>query len=141
MERCIDLIYKGSLVKPYYVLQLTTDGAHLYRSGLNHLEEVKDANFPLTFHEEFESHTPSRSDVYNSYLYTNRFINVENSRTEIEQARYEAFAVQVDEALNNYLYSDTRLFLGGSGRNISCFKQLSAHTDNIAGTISPQRQE
>ncbi len=114
-----DLVYGRHRQQRYWVLLLSQASTRLLAGTGEILEEVEDENFPMQMTGPGAT-TPLPAETDSSY----------------RDDRYRRFFQQVDSALTLYQNEPLPLIVGGVDRQISFFREVSQHTQAIAGTLS-----
>jgi len=125
-----DLIYKLSMEHVYLLLTLSGRYAHLHFGRLDHLEEIKDGEFPKEFVDDYEYTRPAVASSNGFGLK-----NTEGDKSAKDQIRLESFYRAADRALDTYLNNGTPLLLAGVVKDLSLFEGVSGHQKNIRAKI------
>lgn len=114
-----DLLYQEYYSRSYYTLLLTGREARLFAGRLNHLNEIKDNNFPKKHLDDYEYARPSRG----SSFFGNSFAREdEKDRSLLEEMRYQHFCGEVDEGLKHYLTNNIPLIIAGTKKELLILK-------------------
>jgi hypothetical protein len=133
-----DLLYLENYSTPYYLLDISKKEIHLFFGVMDHLEEIHNKNFPKIITDDYEYDKPSQSGSNAGYSHVKSF---EKDKTELQHIRLKKVFNEVDKHLQEYLISkDVPLIVCGPERDISLFKSVTNHLDNIASSISDNQQ-
>jgi hypothetical protein len=131
--RLQELLYVENYNVSYYLLDVSRKEIHLYRGLMDHLEEIREGIFPKTITEEYEYSKPTRGRSETGYADLKGF---EKDKSILQQIRIKNIFQQADKVLSKYLVSDSiPLLLCGPEKDVSIFKSVSDHTDNIVTPI------
>lgn len=128
-----DLFYKVAFSYPYYVLHLEEEKASLYYGVLQHLEEVRDQNFPCLAIDDFDYLHPVKGSSFATHAHLKSF---EDDQAELQRARYRTFLANVNDLLNDYLTGGTRLILCGRRPYTAAFLNQSPHDLRVIGMLN-----
>ena len=133
-----DLLYLENYSIVYYLLDISKKEIRLFRGIMDHLEEIKDENFPKKIMDDYEYSKPSQSSSHAGYSHLKGF---EKDKSEVQHIRLEKICRETDKWLSKYLVgTETPLLLCGPQRELSLFKAVTNHLDNIAGLVSDNQQ-
>ena len=133
-----DLLYLENYSATYYLLDISKKENRLFRGAMDQLEEIRDENFPREITEEYEYNKPSPSSSSAGYAHVKGF---EKDKTEVQQIRLKSVFHDLDKSLVKYLVTkEVPLILCGPERDISLFKSVTNHLDNIAASITDNQQ-
>ena len=133
-----DLLYLENYSTAYYLLDISKKEIRLFRGIIDHLEEIKDENFPKEITDVYEYNKPSQSSSNAGYAHVKGF---EKDKSEVQHIRLKKIFNITDKCLVKYLsIKETPLLLCGPERDISLFKSVTDHLDNIAGSIANNQQ-
>jgi peptide subunit release factor 1 (eRF1) len=133
-----DLLYLESYSDAYYLFDISKKEIRLFRGVMDHLEEIKDENFPKEIIDDYEYNRPSQSSSNAGYAHSKGF---EKDKSEIQHIRLKKILSEIDRCLSKYLVrKEVPLLLCGPQREISLFKSVTNHLDNIAGSIPDNQQ-
>ena len=105
---------------------------------MDHLEEIKDENFPKEIIDGFQYSKPSQSSSNAGYAHVKGF---EKDKSEVQHIRLKKLFNVTDKCLVKYLTTkETLLLLCGPERDISLFNSVTNHLDNVAGSIANNQQ-
>jgi len=124
-----NLIYFSQFLKSYYLITISKKRVRLFKGSGNDLQEIINNDFPKQYAEEYEYARPSigsSSGVLKDF---------ERDKSILQETRQVAFLRQADHTLNNYIKSDTPLFVAGVGEELANFEHVSHHVKKIAGKI------
>jgi len=126
------LLYQSYYDTPYVVLQLSQKEARLFNGHLNALTEITDSRFPIKNDTEYEysRHSRGNSNIGHSFVK-----EIEKDRSAIEAVRVKHFFRETDKLLNNYLGNNIPLIVTGENKDLSYFRQVSTHEENIACNV------
>lgn len=129
-----DLLYIENYSLNYYLLNISAHKMVLFEGQLDHLEEVRDENFPVTITDDYEYSRPSQSSSHAGYAHEKAF---EKDKSILKRLRIEKEYHSVDKKLNRYLSnSSTPLILSGPKEDISIYRSITSHEGNIVAAIS-----
>lgn len=133
-----DLLYLENYSTPYYLVEISEKEIRLFRGLIDHLEEIKDEEFPKEITDDYEYSKPSQSSSNAGYTHVKGF---EKDKSEVQHLRLKKIFRETDKCLVKYLATeDTPLLLCAPEREISLFKSATKHLDNIAGLITNNQQ-
>ena len=125
-----DLLYLKQYGLPYYVLNLSKKGVHLFKGELKELEEVNET-FPLSYRDDFEYERASIADSSTSSLKS-----FEKEKCEISEIRLKAVFREADVSIAPRLGDGRQLLLAGTLKMMSLFNAVTDHKKHIIGKIS-----
>lgn len=126
-----NLLYLKQYTTPYWILNLSKKGVHVYKAVMNELEEIKDEQFPIPYEDQFEyQHAALANNSSNSLK------GFEKEKNEISALRLKAIFRVAEERIRNYLTDDSKLLLAGTQRVISLFTAGTDLTKHLAGKIT-----
>jgi release factor family 3 len=129
-----DLIYIENYQTDYYLLDISKKEIHLFRGMLDHLEEIKDKNFPKKIVDDYEYGKPSRSNSGSGYAHVK---DVEKDKSTLRELRLKKIFQVTDKLLSKYINTkDIPLLLCGPTEDISIYRSATKHTDNIITSMS-----
>jgi hypothetical protein len=128
-----DLLYFNHYSRNYFLLALTEKSAKLFSGTTDQISEVKDENFPRDYEELYEYAKPARGSSYVGNAYLQDF---EKDKSVMEAIRMKNFFEESDECLKKYLLPNTPLLLAGTEKDVSLFRNTTAHKKNIIDTLS-----
>ena len=129
-----DLLYLENYSVPYYLVEISGKEIRLFRGVMDHLQEIIDGNFRIKIVDDYEYSKPSQSSSTAGYTHVKAF---EKDKSEVQHLRLKNAFHETDKCLVNYLTTkETPLLLCGPKRDISLFKSVTDHLDNIAALIS-----
>jgi hypothetical protein len=117
--------------QPYFVLNLTRKGVHLFKGHLQELEEVTDGKFPLLYEDQFEYQPASIADSS-----SNSLKGFEKDKNQISEIRLKAVFRDADIFVKAYIAGDAKLLLAGTQRMISLYRSITTLNDRLIGKIS-----
>ena len=123
-----DLLFLSHFSREYYVLVVSEKYARLFKGIIDELEEIDDLNFPRKHEELYEYSKPSRGLSFTGHANLKEF---EKDKSISEQDRMHGFLQEADRLMKYYLTEKTPLFLMGVEKNISLFKHVTRHQQNI----------
>jgi len=133
-----DLLYLENYSIAYYLLDISKKKIHLLRGIMDHLEEVKDENFPKEIIDDYEYNKPSQTSSNAGYSHVKAF---EKDKSEVQHIRLNKIYCETDKYLSKYLVRKEIPFLiRGTQREISLFKSVTNHLYNIVGLITNNQQ-
>ncbi|HET6766428.1 MAG TPA: hypothetical protein VFH08_03480 [Chitinophagaceae bacterium] len=133
-----DLLYLENYSTAYCLLDISKKEIRLFRGIMDHLEEIKDENFPKEITDDYEYSRPSQSSSNSGYAHVKGF---EKDKSEVQQLRLKRIFRDTDKCLVKYLTTkEIPLLLCAAEREISLFKSVTNHLDNIAGLIANNQQ-
>jgi hypothetical protein len=133
-----DLLYLENYSTAYYLLDISKKEIHLFRGIMDHLEEIKDENFPKEIFDDHEYSKPSQSSSNAGYAHVKGF---EKDKSEVHHLRLKKIYREADKYLSKYLViKEIPLLLCAPEREISLFKSVTNHLDNVAGLITNNQQ-
>ena len=133
-----DLLYLENYGTAYYLLDISKKEIRLFRGIMDHLDEIKDENFPKEIIDDYEYTKPSRSSSNAGYAHVKGF---EKDKAEVQHIRLKKIFDLTDKCLVKYLTSkETPFLLCGPERDISLFRSVTDHLDNIVGSIANNQQ-
>jgi hypothetical protein len=128
-----DLLYKVNYSNSYHVLLIDEKQACLYTGQFNVLHKIQDRNFPLTYTDDFEYESPSRS---NSFAGRSNISSFEKDKSTLQKSRYLSFLRHVDELLDTYISKkESQIIICGVKSVTASFLNHSKHDDKIAGVL------
>lgn len=127
-----DLLYNLNYTNPYLALLLSEKGARLFEGSGGVLHEIRDRNFPNEYEEEFAYERPSRSNSYAGQSHVKSF---EKDKSAVQEFRLSDFFHDTDNKLKDYISGDTPLVIIGPEKELSWFRNITAHSRLIAGSI------
>lgn len=129
-----DLLYVENYRTAYYLLDISRKEIHLFRGMIDRLEEIEDENFPMQIAEEYEYNKPGPSGSGTGRAQVK---DVEKDKSILVQARMKKTFQQADKLLSKYIVkNDIPLLLCGPEKNISIYRSITHHADNIVSFIS-----
>lgn len=129
-----DLIYTENYEIAYYLLDISKKEIHLFKGMMDHLEEIRDENFPKEIKDNYEYNKPSRSNSGSGYAHVKE---VEKDKSILNQQRLKKMFQVTDKLLSKYITRrDIPLLLCGPTKDISIYKSATKHPDNIIATMS-----
>ena len=129
-----DLIYTENYGIVYYLLDISKKEIHLFKGMMDHLEEIKDENFPKEIVDNYEYNKPSHSNSGSGYAHVKE---VEKDKSIMSQIRLKKIFRQTDKSLSKYIVTkDTPLLLCGPAKDISIYRSATKHPENIVTSIS-----
>lgn len=128
-----DLFYKVAFSYPYYVLHLQEEKASLYYGVLQHIEEVRDQNFPCLAMDDFDYLHPVRGSSFTTHAHLKSF---GDDQSELQRARYRTFLTNVNDLLSDYLTGNARLILCGRKPYTAAFLNQSPHDARIIAVLN-----
>lgn len=126
-----DLRYLKQYSHPYYLLNLSTKGVHLYKGERDELEEIEDFQFPLLYGQQFQFERAVIADPSSG-----RIKGFEQDKTGIPEMRLKTVFRDADALVKTYITGEQKVLLAGSQRMISLYRSIANHEDHIAGKIS-----
>ncbi len=131
-----DLYYLEQFSKPYYVLQLTKDEAHLFliETGAE-AKEVTNTYFPMKNEQEYEY---SRSSLGTSYGFVGK--GFEKDKSILNKTRQEPFYKEVAHNVMPYTKAGD-LLIGGAKNILSGFDTFRDRRLRIKGRITGNFKE
>ncbi|HEX6168112.1 MAG TPA: hypothetical protein VFZ33_00365, partial [Chitinophagaceae bacterium] len=133
-----DMLYLENYSTPYYLVEISGKEIRLFRGIMDHLEEIKDENFPKEITDDYEYTKPSQSSSNAGYTHVKGF---EKDKSEVQHLRLEKIFRETDKCLVKYLTpKETPLLLCGPKRDISLFKSVTDHLEIIVAVISDNNQ-
>ena len=124
-----DLLYIENYSTVYYLLDISKKIIHLFRGVMDHLEEIKDDNFPKEFVEDYEYNKPSPSGSATGYAQVK---DVEKDKSILHQARLRKILQQADKSLSKYIFNkDVPLLICGPEKNLAIYRSVTNHVGNI----------
>lgn len=127
-----DLLYESYYDTPYVVLQLSQKETRLFNGHLNSLTAITDANFPKKYEDEYEYSRHNRGNSNTGHSFVKE---IEKNRSAVEEIRFKRFFRETDKLLNNYLGNKIPLIVMGDNKDLSYFRQITTHEDNIACNV------
>ncbi|AEV98624.1 hypothetical protein A4D02_21230 [Niastella koreensis] len=127
-----DLLYESYYDTPYVVLQLSQKETKLYNGHLNWLIAIADSDFPHKNEDEYEYSRHSRGNSNAGHSFVKE---IEKNRSAVEEIRFKRFFRETDKLLNNYLGNKIPLIVMGDNKDLSYFRQITTHEDNIACNV------
>lgn len=128
-----DLLYKMAFSKPYYLLHLEEEKATLYYGVLQHLEAIKDQNFPCIAVNDYDYQHPVRGSAFTGRSYIK---SLEEDKGELQKIRYHSFLSNVDDLLSDYLTKDTLIIICGMRPITAAFLNQSIHDTHIISVLN-----
>lgn len=129
-----DLLYVENYRTAYYLLDISRKEIHLFRGVIDRLEEIEDENFPMQIAEEYEYNKPGPSGSGTGRAQVK---DVEKDKSILVQVRMKKTFQQADKLLSKYIVkNDIPLLLCGPEKNISIYRSITHHADNIVTFIS-----
>jgi hypothetical protein len=129
-----DLIYTENYGTVYYLLDISKKEIHFFKGMMDHLEEIKDENFPKEIVDNYEYNKPSHSNSGSGYAHVKE---VEKDKSIMSQIRLKKIFRQTDKLLSKYIVTkDTPLLLCGPEKDISIYRSATKHAENIVSSIS-----
>jgi len=129
-----DLIYIENYAVSYYLLHLSKKEIHLFKGALDNLEEIRDENFPKEIKDTYEYNKPSRSNSGSGYAHIKE---VERDKSILNQLRLKKIFQVTDKLLSKYIArAEVPLLLCGPMKDLSIYKSVTKHLDNIITTMS-----
>lgn len=127
-----DLLYESYYTTPYVVLLLSRKETKLFNGRLNSLTEITDMHFPQKNEVKYEysRHTRGNSNEGHSFVK-----EIEKDKSVMEEIRIKNFFRETDKLLNNYPNNGTHLIVTGENKDLSYFRQVTTHEENIACNI------
>jgi len=137
IDKCfqlLDLIYTDNYRTAYYLLDISKKEIHLFEEIMDHLEEIKDENFPKEIKDGYEYNKPSHSNSATGYAHVKE---VEKDKSILNQVRIKRTFQSTDKLLSKYIVrKDVPLLLCGPTKDISSYRSITKHTENIITSIS-----
>ncbi|AEV98232.1 hypothetical protein A4D02_23260 [Niastella koreensis] len=127
-----DLLYESYYDTPYVVLQLSQKETRLFNGHLNSLTAITDANFPKKYEDEYEYSRHNRGNSNTGHSFVKE---IEKDRSAIEEIRFKNFFRETDKLLNNYLRNKIPLIVTGENKDLSYFRQVTTHEEQIACNV------
>jgi hypothetical protein len=127
-----DLLYESYYNIPYVVLLLSQKETRLYNGRLNTLTEITDMHFPQKNEVEYEYSRYTRGNSNVGYSFVKEF---EKDKSIMEETKLKNFFRETDKLLNSYLNNGTPLIVAGENKELSCFRHVTTHEQNIACNI------
>jgi hypothetical protein len=125
-----DLYYLEQFAKPYYVLKLTKEEAHLFQLEIGTAtHEVTNTYFPMRDESEYEYSKPS---LGTSYGYVSK--SFEKDKSVMSKARHEAFYKEVAQNVMPYTKAGD-LIVSGAKNIISLFDSSRDKRLRVKGRI------
>lgn len=129
-----DLLYIENYSTVYYLLDISKKIIYLFRGIMDHLEEIKDENFPKEFVDDYEYNKPSPSGSGKGYTQVK---DVEKDKSILQQARLKKMLQQVAKSLSKYILNkDVPLLICGPEKNIAIYRSITNHAGNIVTLMS-----
>lgn len=126
-----DLLYLKQYAKPYWIVNLTKKGVHVYKAVMNEVEEIKDGKFPIPYEDQFEyEHAALANNSSHSLK------GFEKEKNEISMLRLKAIFRVAEERIRNYLTEESKLLLAGTQKMISLFNTGTPLAKHIVGKIT-----
>lgn len=125
-----DLLYLKQYTTPYWILNLTKKGVHVYKAVMNEPEEIKDEHFPIPYEDLYEYEHAAQASGNSSLK------GFEKEKNQISELRLQGTFRSAEENLKKYLANDSRLLLAGTQRMISLFSNSTALDNYIAGKVT-----
>lgn len=114
----------------YFLLEISHKHLRLFKGHGEHLTEISNSDFPMTFTSEWNYLSPSRG-----HSFSNSLKNTEGDKSITEEKRFKKFLQSADQKLNHYLKKTTPLFISGGNKETGFFKQITHHERQLAGII------
>ncbi len=131
-----DLYYLEQFSKPYYVLQLTKDEAHLFLMETGAVaREVTNTYFPMKNEQEYEY---SRSSLGTSYGFAGK--GFEKDKSIVNKTRLESFYKEVAQNVMPYTKAGD-LLISGAKHILTGFDALRDRRLKIKGRITGNFKE
>jgi len=89
-------------------------------------------HFPQKYQAEYEYSRPSRGT---SFLGQSFVKDIEKDKSAMEEIRFKNFFRETDKLLNRYLNNKIPLIITGENKDLSYFRQVTSHEENIACNI------
>jgi hypothetical protein len=99
--------------------------------------EIHDLFFPKKIFDDYEYARPVRSSSYAGHAHVKSF---ERDKKEMEHVRLGAMFQDSNEPLIPYLMNGEPLILAGAERDMSIFRQVSAHTNQVISQVNGNYQ-
>ncbi len=126
-----NLLYLKQYSIPYYVLNLSKKGVHLYKGILDELEEIRDEKFPLLYEDQFEYQRASIADSSSGSMK-----GFEKDKNEISEIRLKAVFRDADAFLKARMTGNAKLLLAGTQKMTSLFNSVTSLKPQIAGKVT-----
>lgn len=127
-----ELLYQLHYAMPYFTLHLTEKEARLFEGKLGTLVEINDGRFPMKHEDDYEYSRPARGS---SFVGSALVKDYEQDKSRLKKLRYEQFVKEVDKMLIRHLRPGTKLIACGVKNELSIFKRVTLHKENIAGEV------
>lgn len=126
-----DLLYYLQNRIEYTVISLSQKNVQLFVGKGNHLTEVINNDFPMTFVEEYDYSKPNSMATFGSHISK----SYEKDKGEMQEIRVKGFFKNVDYLLKNNPKINSSLVLAGTKKEILDFLQVTTQLDNIIGKL------
>jgi len=124
-----ELIYTENYEVAYYLLEVSQKEIHLFKGMMDHLEEIRDENFPKEIEDNYEYNRPSRSNSGSGSAHVKE---VEKDKSILKQERLKQILRATDKLLARYITTKhIPLLLCGPTKDISIYRSVTKYGDNI----------
>lgn len=126
-----DVMYKEFYLQEYFLLNMNTREAHLFKGRGSSFSEIKNKDFPAVFVDDYEYEKPS---LGNSFGHTLK--QFEKDKSIGKEQRMEAFYHEVDKKLEKYLHTETPLVIAGVEKDLGYFEKRTVNKEIISGKVT-----
>lgn len=125
-----DMLYLSEYLMDYYVLVLSEKSARLMKGNGEKLEEIKDNNFPIKFHDDYEYVHSSHASSYGYSLKS-----TEKDKSIIREERLISNLKASDKKLSTYITKVTPLIIAGVNKEIGYFMKITTNAKFVVGKV------
>ncbi len=126
-----DLYYLKQFSKPYFVLNLSKDEAHLFLAEAGKLViEITDGHFPMKYTDDY---IYEKVSLGTSFGYSQK--GFERDKGEMVQIRRKSFFQEVSENLIHHLKNGDRLLVSGTKKIIAEFESAKNSRCKISAKV------
>lgn len=123
-----ELLYKNQYALPYFVLILDEKTGRLFTGRLNHVQEIKDENFPILHDYKEAGNEPT-------FTANKPVIKTLRERSELKKVQFETFLHLADDLLDQYAEPESLMIVCGVRRYTSAFLNRSRHINKLVSVI------
>lgn len=125
------LSYLIQLMEEFYVLSLSKNEIHLFKSQTDGLKEIRNEDFPLVFEDDHEYSKPAPALSYSP----NMISGFERDKSVTNEKRQISYLKEADDKLSAYVRDGKYFIISGSEEVVSNFENINQHTKQQAGKI------
>lgn len=126
-----DLLYLQENVMDYYIFSISKKYLRLFKCYGEEISEIKNNDFPLEYHEEFEYAKPSVGSSFTS----NVLVGYEKDKSFLREERLKEFLRTADNNLAKYIKEDFPLVVAGDSKEVSDFMDITGYEKQVIGKV------